>query len=116
MSQKLPDKIIQLVESLDPDQLHALYNVVAERLNLVHRMHALHAMQNFSFMDRVSFTHNGQYYEGIVTRLNQKTITVVLDNGSRWNVSPGSLTKLETESPLKKIILKEQCEKLNKKK
>lgn len=106
MSQKLPDKIIRMVESLDPDQLHALYNVVAARLNLVHRMHALHAMQNFSFMDRVSFTNNGQYYEGIVTRLNQKTITVTLDNGNRWNVSPGSLIKLKTENPIQTMMIK----------
>jgi len=36
-------------------------------------------------------------YEGTVTRLNQKTITVTLDNGEHWNVSPDFLKKIDVE-------------------
>lgn len=112
MSASLPKKLLAVIETLNEDQLHALYKVVVERLNLVHKMRALYAMQNFNLMDRVSFTHNGKYYEGIVNRLNQKTITVILDDGTRWNVTPGSLTKLDMENPFKDMLTKEQWEKI----
>lgn len=96
---QLPKQIINLIESLNEDQLHALYRVVAERLNLVHKARALVAMRNFYILDRVLFTHNGKHYEGVVTRLNQKTITVTLDDGTRWGVSPGNLKKIIYSCP-----------------
>ena len=103
MSQ-LQKQIIRLIESLNEDQLHALYRVVAERLNLVHKARALAAMRNFYILDRVTFTHNDKRYEGIVTRLNQKTITVTLDDGNRWGIHPGNLKKIDQENPLKRTL------------
>lgn len=112
----LPKTFMQIVENLDEEQLHAAYSILAQRLNLLHRAKALYAMRKFNIMDRVSFIHNGQYYEGNVTRLNQKSITVTLDNGQRWGISPGSLTKIETPSPLKDIFTKEEWDKMRKNK
>jgi hypothetical protein len=83
-----------MVETLDEEQLHALYHVVAQRLQLAQKAHALAAMSQFRVFDRVSFVHNGRRYEGTATRLNQKTISVVLDDGTRWNVAPSLLTKV----------------------
>ena len=68
-------------------------------------------MRNFYILDRVSFTHNGKYYEGVVTRLNQKTITVILDDGNRWNISPGNLKKIDQENPLKEFLIIEHGKK-----
>ena len=73
-------------------------------------------MRDFHIMDRVAFHHNGKHYEGLVTRLNKKTITVILDSGERWGVSPGNLTKLDVENPLKGLLTKEQWEEMQKKK
>ena len=81
-------------DSLDEDQLHALYHLVAQRLQLAQKAHALAAMSRFHVLDRVSFVQNGKQYEGTVTRLNQKTISVVLDDGTRWYVAPSLLTKV----------------------
>ena len=83
-----------MVETLDEEQLHALYHVVAQRLQLAQKAHALAAMSQFHALDRVSFAHNGKQYEGTVTRLNQKTLSIMLDDGTRWNVAPSLLTKL----------------------
>lgn len=103
MNTDLPKDIIRLIKHLNEDQLHSLYRMIVDRLNLVHRARALSAMKNFSILDRVSFSHNGKYYEGIVSRLNQKTITVILNDGNRWNVSPGNLRKVTKDNPLKEI-------------
>ena len=31
---------------------------------------------------------------GVITRYNKKTVTVITDDGRRWNVSPGLLSKV----------------------
>jgi hypothetical protein len=117
MTKQLPKELIPLIEQLDEDQLHFIYRLLAERLKLVHKARALLEMRKFNIMDRVSFTHNGKYYEGIVNRLNQKSITVLLDDGNRWNVSPGVLTKVEgEENPLKALLTKEQWQELQRRK
>jgi hypothetical protein len=94
MNRPLPAKLLRLVDSLDEEQLHALYHVVAERLLLVQKAQVLAAMSQFHVLDRVSFVHHGKRYEGTVTRLNQKTLGIVLDDGTRWNVAPSLLAKV----------------------
>lgn len=108
MKNKLPDHIIPMVESLNQEQLHAVHQLVSERLNLFHKVQALRAMSEFHVLDRVSFAHNGIYYEGSITRLNQKTISVVLDDGHQWNVSPGFLKKIGNEKNTSSIQQKKR--------
>ena len=112
MDRPLPKQLLRLVDSLDEDQLHALYHVVAQRLQLAQKAHALAAMSQFHVLDRVSFVHNGKQYEGTVTRLNQKTISIMLDDGTRWNVAPSLLTKVadrkETALQLLRAVESEQ--------
>ena len=93
MARQLPEQLLCMVETLDEDQLRALYHVVAQRLQLAQKANALVAMSQFHVLDRVSFVHNGKQYEGTVTRLNQKTIGTMLDDGTRWEAVPSLLTK-----------------------
>ena len=94
MDLQVPKQLLRMVDTLDEEQLHTLYHIVAQRLQLAQKAHALAAMSRFHVLDRVSFVHNGKQYEGTVTRLNQKTISIVLEDGTRWNVAPSLLTKL----------------------
>ncbi len=95
MIQKLPKVLLRIIENLNEEQLHALNHLVVERMKLMHTARAMYAMKDFHMLDRVYFDNNGQRIEGIITRFNQKTITVTLDDGSHWNISPGFLTKIE---------------------
>jgi hypothetical protein len=36
--------------------------------------------------------------EGMLTRYNRKTVTVITDDGHHWNVSPGFLRKAESRA------------------
>jgi hypothetical protein len=112
MARQLPKQLLRMVDILDEDQIHALYHIVAQRLQLAQKAHALAAMSQFHVLDRVSFVHNGKQYEGTVTRLNQKTISIMLDDGTRWNVAPSLLTKAadrkETALPLPRAVESEQ--------
>jgi hypothetical protein len=53
MARQLPKQLLRLVETLDEDQLHALYHVVAQRLQLAQKAHALAAMSQFHVLERV---------------------------------------------------------------
>jgi hypothetical protein len=105
MPRQLPKQLLQMIEALDEEQLYALYHVVAQRLQLAQKVHALAAMSQFQILDRVSFSHHGKQYEGTVTRLNQKTISVTIDDGTRWNVAPALLTKVaDRQETMLKLI------------
>lgn len=91
---------------MNEDELHVLYRVVGERLRLLHRAKAMLAMRDFQVLDKVFFDYHGERKEGTVTRLNQKTITVTLDNGARWNVSPDFLKKIDEENILNELTLR----------
>lgn len=92
---KLPKELLKMVNHLNEDELHVLHHVIAQRIRFFQTARAMYAMKNFNILDRVSFSHNGRYIEGTITRLNQKTITVTLDDGNHWNVSPGLLVKVK---------------------
>lgn len=95
-----------MVNRLNEDELHALYRTVGGRLRLLHRTKAMFAMRDFQVLDKVFFDHHGERKEGTVTRLNQKTITVTLDNGEHWNVSPDFLKKIDGENTLNESTLR----------
>lgn len=49
-------------------------------------------MLEFRIGDWLSFRPSGQgRVEGMLTRYNKKTVTVVTDEGRQWNVSPNLL-------------------------
>ena len=49
-------------------------------------------MASFTKGDRVCFqAPDGRAVEGVVLRLNQKTVSIATDDGRQWNVAPGLL-------------------------
>jgi len=106
--QILPQYIRQLINRLNEDELHALYRAVGEKLRLLHKAKALFSMREFQILDRVFFDYHGERKEGTITRLNQKTVSVTLDNGGHWNVSPDFLTKVDEGNPLAELPITTQ--------
>ena len=58
------------------------------RLKMLESMQAHIEMMQFNIGQRVSFAHQGGHLMGTLVKHNRKTVTVVTDNGQRWNVSP----------------------------
>src|SRR5271154_5962627 len=66
-----------------------------ERLRFLEQMRAHARMLNFSIGDRVCFeSGNRGLIEGILTRYNKRTVTVITDDRRQWNVSPGFLRRV----------------------
>jgi len=51
-------------------------------------------MLEFTIGERVWFQTDVRRVEGVLVRYNKKSVTVVTDDGERWNVAPGFLQRV----------------------
>lgn len=97
------------IDDLTEAELVDLNHRIVERLRFLNQMHAHTRMLEFRIGDRVSFQPEGRaQVVGMLTRYNKKSVTVITDDGHRWNVSPAFLRKVEPASgsePAKATVL-----------
>ena len=87
------------IDELTESELVDLNHRIVERLRLLHQIKAHSTMLQFKIGDRVTFDVEGrQPVEGILTRYNKKSVTVITEQGQRWNVSPALLRLVAAES------------------
>jgi len=87
------------IDKLTETELIDLNNRVVARLEFLHQMRAHAHMLDFSIGERVSFQPDGHpVLTGIISKYNRKTVTVITENGQRWNVAPRFLRKAEPPS------------------
>jgi hypothetical protein len=85
------------IDHLTEAELIDLNHRVVQRLRLMSQVHAHKAMLEFRIGDRVTFEpEGGTPVFGILTRYNKKSVTVITDDGHRWNVSPRFLRLAES--------------------
>ena len=85
-------RVLSVLDLLTEEELVQLNHIVVQRLRLMQQIKAHGAMMNFRIGQRVRFTaSSGQLVRGILSRLNQKSVTVVTDDGHQWRVSPAFL-------------------------
>ena len=85
------------IDHLNEAELLDLNHRIVQRLRLISQVHAHKAMLEFRIGDRVTFEpQGGAPMLGILTRYNKKSVTVVTDDGHRWNVSPSFLRRAES--------------------
>ncbi len=83
---------VDAINRLGVEDLRFLNRLIVERLQLLAQVHATEQMARFTRGDRVGFhASDGELLQGVVLRLNKKTVSVVTDDGDRWNVSPALL-------------------------
>jgi len=80
-------KIDKMLKFLSRKELILLERKIKEQLSLK-------IMLEFKLTERVSFEYRGEEIKGTIIRLNQKTVTIIDDNGRHWNVAPSFLKKI----------------------
>jgi hypothetical protein len=89
----MPIDIDQLTES----ELIDLNHRIVARLRFLRQLDAHASMLEFRIGERVTFNPDGRpQVTGMITRYNKKTVSIVTDDGQRWNVAPQFLEKVET--------------------
>ncbi|MDN5869661.1 MAG: hypothetical protein L0H73_02900 [Nitrococcus sp.] len=84
------------IDKLTERELIDLNHRVVERLRFLAQMRAHGAMLRFSIGQQVSFiSGRGETVVGTLVKYNKRTVTVITDDGQRWNVSPSFLRETE---------------------
>lgn len=86
------------IDKLDDEDLLPLYTQIGHRLNLIRKARDLYALSHLSIGQRAAFHHNGQHIEGIIIRINQRTVSIFTDDGRRWTVAPRYLQRVADPS------------------
>jgi hypothetical protein len=82
------------IDRLSEAELVDLNHRIVERLRFLEQMRAHARMLDFGIGDRVCFESGSHgLIEGILTRYNKRTVTIITDDRRQWNVSPGFLRK-----------------------
>ncbi len=88
------------IGQLSTEELVALNHRIVERLKYLESVHTHKAMMAFNLGARVSFESPRDGRElGILVKFNRKTVTVMTDGGTRWNISPHLLTLVKDVGP-----------------
>ncbi|MCK4378508.1 MAG: hypothetical protein KAW01_04150 [Deltaproteobacteria bacterium] len=86
------------IDDLSEKELLALNHRIVERLKFLDSMHAHAEMMEFNIGEKVSFHPSGKDIQiGVLVKYNKKTVSVVTEEGRRWNVPPHLLSKVKDE-------------------
>ena len=82
------------IDELSEKELIDLNNRIVERLKFLESMRAHAEMMEFSVGEKVGFHPRGREEAvGVLVKYNRKTVTVLTEEGQRWNVSPHLIKK-----------------------
>ncbi len=84
------------IDKLTEKELIDLNHRIVERLKFLDSMKAHAEMMEFSVGEKVSFSPPGRgEVTGVLVKYNKKTVSVLTDDGQKWNVSPYLLEKVK---------------------
>jgi hypothetical protein len=92
------------LDELTYEELVALNHRIVERLKMLDTLDTHQSMMQFHPGARVTFAGNaGERLTGTLMKFNRKTVTVVTDDGRRWNISPQLLSPIKDVAKSKVI-------------
>jgi hypothetical protein len=82
------------IDQLSESELIDLNHRIVARLRFLHELDAHTSMLEFRIGERVTFQPPGRgRVTGIIARYNKKSVSLVTDDGQRWNVAPQLLER-----------------------
>ena len=94
------------LDTLSYDELLDLNDRILARLKHLDAVDALNAMMKFNLGTKVCFDSSKLGMQvGTLIKFNQKTVTVLTDDGRRWKVSPQMLSPLVQEAAGSKNVI-----------
>jgi len=91
------------IDKLTERELIDLNHRIVERLKFLDSMRAHANMLEFSVGEKVCFHPPGRgEVVGMLVKYNKKTVTVIAEDGHRWNVSPSLLENVKEPGNMQK--------------
>jgi hypothetical protein len=86
------------IDRLTESELIDLNHRIVARLQFLRQLAAHSTMLEFRIGERVTFHPDGRPpVTGMITRYNKKTVSIVTDEGQRWNVAPQLIRRATTD-------------------
>ncbi len=93
------------IDHLTIAELEALNHRIVERLKFLDAVQAHREMMALNIGAKVSFESRRDGRQlGTVVKFNRKTVSVVTDDGRRWNVAPQLLSAVNDANPQSSYI------------
>ncbi|MFQ5409563.1 MAG: hypothetical protein ACE5FI_14230 [Anaerolineales bacterium] len=93
------------IDTMTVAELVALNQRIVERLKFLESLQTHKDMMAFNIGARVSFeSPRGGRQLGTLVKFNRKTVTVMTDNGQRWNISPHLLSPVKDANPTQSFL------------
>jgi hypothetical protein len=94
-TRKSRDLVVKIdIDKLTERELIELNHRIVERLKFLESVRAHKEMMEFNVGEKVSFHPPGQgVLNGTLIKYNKKTVTVLTEDGQKWNVSPHLLMR-----------------------
>ena len=87
------------IDNLSREELVALNRGIVERVKMLDTLATQQSMMQFHPGARVSFaSSSGERLIGTLMKFNQKTVTIITDDGERWNLSSQPLSPIKDAS------------------
>ena len=90
------------INSLSKSELIELHRVVADRIHYLSEQENLNHLSKFKSGDLVYIQNGASLCDGIVIKVNLKTLTIYLTTGETWRVNPRIVKK--ATSPNKEFL------------
>ena len=93
------------IDKMTRDELVALNHRIVERLKFLDSLQAHKDMMAFNIgSGTVASCAKGERLLGTLLKFNRKTVTVVTDNGQKWNISPYLLSPVKDAKPTQSFV------------
>jgi preprotein translocase subunit YajC len=86
------------IEKLSYEELIQLNHRIIRRIQYLQSLKTQAAIDRFQIGDKVFFQSGGRRIEGIVVRVNRKTLGVHTADAN-WNIHPGMVSKINEQKP-----------------
>jgi len=87
------------IDQLSESELIDLNHRIVARLRFLQEVGAHTSMLEFRIGERVRFHPDGRPpAAGVITRYNKKTVSILTDQGQRWNVAPQLLERVRPKA------------------
>jgi len=84
------------IEKLTEPELIELNHKIVERLKFLESARTHTEMMAFNIGEKVSFSPAGRgELTGMLVKYNKKTVTVLTEDGQKWNISPHLLERVK---------------------
>lgn len=100
--------IDSLVDSMTKKELSELNKKIIERFKFLQEQETSLKLSHFNIYDLVILGRDDHEKYAVIVKINQKTIGVVCEHNTRWNVSPQALSKVKKDPHEIKEILKKR--------